>query len=106
MAHAVRRHYAVVDGRYKLIHFYEEDLDEWELYNLERDPYELTSVYEHPKYRDVQQRLHQELARLRKESQVPEEDPEASRRGGPQRYQEAIEAARERLRRYESERPR
>lgn len=105
-AHAVRRHYAVVDGRYKLIHFYEDDLDEWELYDLTRDPYELTSVYEHPRYRDVQERLHQELTRLRNELQVPEEDPEASRRGGAQRYQEAIEAARERLRRYESERPR
>ena len=28
--HSVRRHYAVVDGRYKLIHFYEEDVNEWE----------------------------------------------------------------------------
>ena len=34
--------------RYKLIHYYQ--LDEWELYDLEKDPKELRSVYADPAY--------------------------------------------------------
>ncbi len=104
--HSVRRHYAVVDGRYKLIHYYEDDLDEWELYDSKRDPYELTSVYDHPRYQDVQERLHEEVKRLRRELQVPDEDPEESFRGGQQRYEQAIDAARQRLQRHEADRRR
>ena len=99
--HSVRRHFAVVDGRYKLIRFYEEDVDQWELYDLERDPHELTSVYGHPKYAQVQARLKTRLAQLRKELEVPEEDPEASFRGGEQRYRRAIEQAQQRLERWQ-----
>ncbi len=103
-AHAVRRHYAVVDGRYKLIHFYEDDLDEWELYDLKRDPYELTSVADHPKYAEKRAELERELERLRQELEVPDKDPEASFRGGEERYERAVEAARQRLKEYEAAR--
>lgn len=105
-AHAVRRHYAVVDGRYKLIHFYEDDLDEWELYDLKRDPYELTSVADHPNYAEERAKLEREVRRLRQELDVPDEDPEASFRGGEERYEQAVEAARKRLEEYEAERSR
>lgn len=98
--HSVRRHFAVVNGRYKLIRFYEDDVDQWELYDLERDPYEVTSVYGHPEYEQIQSELKQELTRLRNELEVPEEDPEASFRGGDQRYQQAVEQAQQRLERW------
>lgn len=42
--HSVKRHYGVRDGRYKLIHFY-NDIDKWELYDLENDPYEMRNIY-------------------------------------------------------------
>ena len=76
--HFVRRHYGVADGRYKLIRFYEPDVNEWELYDLDKDPHELRSVYGDPAYAPVQKRLETELTRLRQELKVPEQDPPQS----------------------------
>ena len=83
--HSVRRHYGVTDARHKLIHFYPnpwdpEPIDEWELYDLESDPKEMKSVYGAPGYAEVQKRLEGELARLRRELKVPEQDPPESAR--------------------------
>ncbi len=62
--HSVKRHYGVRTKRYKLIHFY-HDIDEWELYDLKKDPQEMRSVYDDPKYADVVKELKAELKRLR-----------------------------------------
>jgi len=70
-AHMVRRHRGVRTDRYKLIHFY--NLDEWELYDLEKDPREMKSVYGDPEYAAVQADLKQELARLTEELEVPDD---------------------------------
>jgi arylsulfatase A-like enzyme len=78
-AHSVARHYGVTDGRHKLIHYYQRK--EWELFDLEKDPNELRSVYGQPAYSDVQQKLLAELTRLRRELKVPEEDPPSTFRG-------------------------
>lgn len=43
--HAVKRHYGIRTPRYKLIHFY-NDIDEWELYDLQNDPHEMNNIYE------------------------------------------------------------
>ncbi len=63
--HAVKRHYGVATERYKLIHFY-YDVDEWEMYDLQKDPQEMKSVYNDPAYAKVQQELHARLTELRK----------------------------------------
>jgi arylsulfatase A-like enzyme len=76
--HNVARHYGVVTDRYKLVHFYEPDFNYWELFDLEKDPHELHSVYDNSEYQDVRKRLEIELARLRTELKVPEKDPKAS----------------------------
>ena len=73
--HSVARHYGVVTGRHKLVHFYERPLDYWELFDLQRDPRELNSVFGRPEYAAVQKELEAELTRLRKELRVPEQDP-------------------------------
>ena len=73
--HNVRRHYGVVTDRYKLVHFYEPDVDYWELFDLQKDPQEMKSVYDQSEYAAVQKKLHAELARLRKELNVPDPDP-------------------------------
>ena len=70
-AHSVRRHYGVRTGHHKLIYFY--NLDEWELYDLEKDPQELESVYADPAYQEVVSELKIELTRLRKQYQVPDD---------------------------------
>jgi arylsulfatase A-like enzyme len=68
--HGVPIHYAVVTKQHKLIHFPEPEIDEWELYDLDKDPRELRSVYDDPKYAQVTKHLEEELARLRKELRV------------------------------------
>jgi arylsulfatase A-like enzyme len=73
--HAVHRHYGVVTDRYKLIRFYEPEVNEWELFDLKSDPNEMKSVYGNPEYVDVQKQLHAELDRLRAELKVPDPDP-------------------------------
>jgi arylsulfatase A-like enzyme len=90
-AHSVRRHYGVTDGRFKLIRFYEPDVDEWELYDVEADPKELNNVYGDAKFAADQARLQKHLKRLRDEYQVPEEDPLASHRGSKERYLKGVE---------------
>ena len=62
--HMVKRHYGVRTERYKLIHFY-YDIDEWELYDLEKDPEELNNVYDNLEYKVVQQEMHKRLDELR-----------------------------------------
>ncbi len=72
--HNVARHYGVVTKRYKLVHFYEPEFGYWELFDLKTDPQELKSVYGRPEYAKVQKELETELARLRKELKVPDQD--------------------------------
>ena len=76
--HFVRRHYGVTDGRFKLMYFYEPDVDQWEMYDLLNDRDEVQNVFDNPAYAAVRQRLEAELARLRVELKVPEEDPPSS----------------------------
>jgi len=77
--HMVQRHYGVRTGRHKLIHYYL--IDEWELFDLEKDPDELKSVYDDPTYADVRRKLTAELTRLRelyKADQFEEPPPEGN----------------------------
>lgn len=58
--HAVKRHYGVYDGKYKLIHFY-NDIDQWELYDMEADPTEMNNLYGKPGTEEITTQLMQEL---------------------------------------------
>lgn len=62
--HMVKRHYGIATDRYKLMHFY-YDIDEWEMYDREKDPSELNNVYNDPAYADVKADLHRKLEELR-----------------------------------------
>ena len=64
--HSVKRHYGIRTSRYKLIHFY-NDVDEWEMYDLKKDPHEMKSIYNDPKYIRVKEEMHKKLEELRKE---------------------------------------
>ena len=63
--HKVKRHYGIRTDRYKLIHFY-YDINEWELYDLEKDPHEMKNVYNDSAYTKVKAELHSKLIDLRK----------------------------------------
>ena len=76
--HDVHRHYGVVTDRYKLVHFYEPEINEWELFDLKTDPRELRSLYGQAEVAAVQKKLAGELDRLRRELKVPNPDPQAS----------------------------
>ena len=71
--HAVARHYGVRTERHKLINFYQNE--EWELYDLERDPHELNNVAEAPAYAAVRKELGAELLRLREQFADDEAEP-------------------------------
>ncbi len=76
--HHVRPHYGVVTDRYKLVHFSGPDFDEWELFDREKDPHELRSVYNDPIYATVVANLKRSLDRLRTELKVPAVIPESA----------------------------
>lgn len=63
--HSVIPHYGIRTERYKLIHFY-KIVDEWEMYDLEKDPLEMKSVYDDPSYAKVRTDLHKRLIGLQK----------------------------------------
>ena len=64
--HMVKRHYGVRTDRYKLMHFY-YDIDEWEMYDLEKDPSEMNNVYGDPKYDNIKEMMHRRLQEMREQ---------------------------------------
>ena len=68
--HDVKRHYGVRDGRYKLIHFY-NDIDAWELYDLKNDPNELNNLYGKPGTERITKRMMKKLAELQEQYDDP-----------------------------------
>ena len=63
--HMVKRHYGIVSKDYKLVRFY-YDVDEWEMYDRKKDPYELNNIYNDNNYSEVREDLHTRLELLRK----------------------------------------
>ncbi len=61
--HGVKQHYGVRTERYKLIHFY-NDIDEWEMFDLEKDPQEMNNIADDPEFSGIRKELEQELKKL------------------------------------------
>ncbi|MEM1158374.1 MAG: sulfatase [Verrucomicrobiota bacterium] len=80
--HSVRRHEGVFNKRYKLIRYYGKDVvdgEEWELFDLERDPSELMSVYSNPEYASKLAEMKTLLVDLRGKYGVTEENTQPIR---------------------------
>jgi arylsulfatase A-like enzyme len=71
-------HYGIRSDRYKLIFYYGLPLDaegaftepsppEWELFDLQKDPYEMNNVYNDPDYADEIKKLKIRLLELKKQ---------------------------------------
>jgi len=71
--HMVKKHYGIRTKRYKLIHFY-DDIDTWELYDLEADPKEITNQIENPDYDTIEAELRTRLKALQEEYNVKAEE--------------------------------
>lgn len=76
--HHVRPHYGVITDRYKLVHYYKPDVDDWELLDRQKDPLEVKNFYTDPAYAEIVKELHAELDRLRKEVDETGEPPRAA----------------------------
>ncbi len=63
--HNVAAHYGVRTARYKLIYFHK--LNQWELYDLQKDPGEMRNIYSEPSSAKTVEQLKKELNRLKKE---------------------------------------
>ncbi len=87
-SHNAFAHYGLRDHRYKLIYWYNDDLDqpgahpsvdeqpEWELFDCEKDPLELFNVYDDPAYAEVRAEMTRKLdARMLEIGDIPEHRP-------------------------------
>src|SRR5690606_35919911 len=74
-SHGVPAHRGVRTHRHKLVHYYGEGLDqpgassearpeEWELFDLQADPFELTDLHADPEHAGLFAELQSELRRL------------------------------------------
>lgn len=64
--HSVKRHYGIRTKDYKLIHFY-NDIDEWEMYDLKKDPHEMKNIYNKSTCQAIQIELTDLMTQVREE---------------------------------------
>ncbi|MFZ4398775.1 MAG: sulfatase [Bacteroidales bacterium] len=64
--HTVKRHYGIRTESFKLIHYY-YDIDQWELFDLKKDPKEMLNVFDSPDYKNSRIELTEKLNKMRKE---------------------------------------
>lgn len=74
--HEVKKHYGIRTAKYKLIHYY-DDIDAWELYDLEEDPNELNNLIDEEDKAQIIDELKQHLNELMMQYQV-DDVPETS----------------------------
>ena len=86
--HGVTKHYGVRTDRFTFVHFY--PVDEWELYDNQKDPLQLHSVYAEPTYAATVTELKAELDRLRQryERDFDPQAPEKTKK--PKAAKEAV----------------
>ncbi len=71
--HSVRKHEGIAGRRFKLIRFYGKGVpggEEWEFYDLRKDPREVNNVYGNPEYAAQIEEMKAELKRLKKQYKV------------------------------------
>jgi len=73
--HNVQPHYGIRTDQYKLIHYY-YDMDEWELFDLEKDPNETNNIYDTKENTALIATLKTRLASLKKENKMDLSDEE------------------------------
>lgn len=59
----VKKHYGIRNKKFKLIHFY-DDINEWEFYDLEKDPSEMKNLYGNPSFSAEIEKMKSDLKNL------------------------------------------
>ncbi|MDD4872256.1 MAG: sulfatase [Kiritimatiellae bacterium] len=78
--HNTRAHYGVRTDTHKLIYFWRKD--QWEMYDLEKDPGELKNIYNDPSQKELVEKLKAELYRLKKEVKDDDQFADSQPAGG------------------------
>jgi arylsulfatase A-like enzyme len=91
--HMVKRQYGVRTDRYKLIHFY-DDIDEWEFYDLQKDPKELHNAINDEEYKDIVTLMHKKLDSLQTYYKVTDKEFETTPKEKVDRTYKAFEKLR------------
>jgi N-acetylglucosamine-6-sulfatase len=73
--HNVPPHEGVRTDGFSLMHFYGPKQGYWELYDLQKDPQQLTSVYDDPAYKETTADLKQRLEALKKQYKAGVDKP-------------------------------
>ncbi|NWK54788.1 sulfatase [Verrucomicrobiaceae bacterium N1E253] len=76
--HAVPQHFGVRTETHKL--FYLPGTDEWQMFDLVKDPEEMKSVHDDPEYAEIRKALTKEYHRLRKQYEAPTYEEYAPKR--------------------------
>ena len=71
--HSVKRHYGIRTNDFKLIHFY-NDIDQWEMYDVKKDPKEMSNVFDSEEYASTRDSLLELLRDVQK--QYGDDDPD------------------------------
>src|SRR5690606_5448050 len=71
--HMVKKMYGVRTNRYKLIHVY-DDVDQWELYDLQTDPKEINNLIDDDSYTDIERELRNKLGALQEKYLVTDKE--------------------------------
>lgn len=79
-AHRVQPHYGLRTERYKLIYYHK--IDQWELFDLSKDPRELRNIYADPAYAKLVSELKDQMYRLKKELKDNDQFQDALPKGG------------------------
>lgn len=74
--HRVAPHEGIRTKQFSLMHLYHQDHAYWELYDLDKDPQQVKSVYDDPAYAETVKQLKGELEGLKKQYQVDADKPE------------------------------
>ncbi len=77
--HGVPKHYGIRTERYTLVHFY--ITDEWELFDLKKDPKQMRSVYSDPSYAKTVLDLKAELLALKTYYKDTSDQPKSEKPG-------------------------
>ena len=77
-AHRVASHYGIRTDRYKLIHF--QDKNEWELFDLKKDPGEMQNLYANPEFTPKIKQLKDSLDDLVAQYDVQLKKPKTNRK--------------------------